>query len=66
MEVAVPAENLKPTLPIHSKDCVDDVVGALGLLRVANAPVLDQLKLDETFLDAELALVLIELVHVVE
>ena len=42
------------------------MVGALWLLWIADAPILDQLELDEALLDAKLALILIKLVHVVE
>ena len=43
------------------------MVCVLRLLWVANAPILDQLQLDEAFLNTKLALVLIsELVHIVQ
>ena len=42
------------------------MIGAFGFLRIANTPILDQLELDEAFLDSELALILIELVLVLE
>ena len=66
IEVTISAENLKPTLPIHAEDRIDDMIGAFGFLRIANTPILDQLELDEAFLDSELALILIELILVLE
>ncbi len=42
---------------IMTEDRVDNMVGSLRLVRVAHTPVFDVLKVDEAFLDAELALI---------
>ena len=43
------------------------MVCVLELLRVANTPILDQFQLDEAFLNAKLALILVSvLVHIVQ
>lgn len=42
------------------------MVGALGFLWIADAPVLDLFEFDETLFDSELALILVVLLHIVE
>ena len=61
MKVTVAAEYLKLPLPVVPNHRVDDMVHPLGLLRIRDAPVSDQLKLREALLNSELALVLLKL-----
>ena len=66
IEFAVPSENLKLAYPIPAEDSVDNMVRSLWFLRVANLPVADLIYIKESFLYAELALILVILVLVVE
>ena len=58
-EVTVAAHYFESTLAIRAIHCIDNVVGALWLLRVAHAPILDHLQLVEAFDYVELALILL-------
>ena len=62
MEVTISTEDLKPTHSISTKDCIDNMVSTLRLLRVAHAPLFDELKGNESLLDSELSLVLLVLI----
>ena len=44
-------------MPVMAEDSVDDMIGTLWFVRIADTPIFNVLQIDESFLNAELALV---------